>query len=138
MVASGFRKAFSTLWRGVIMPAADPRLTEPRLTEPRAARLLDEVHAALMTRDYAALPTLSAALGLELDRPSEPLDLAALEVIRRKAQRNAATLSAVQRGIRTAVRRLAEIRSVSQGLVTYDRSGRKLEQETPHGLTARF
>ena len=107
-------------------------------TDPRAAVLLDEVHAALSKRDYAALPGLSAALAAELDHPSEKLDQAALQVIRRKADRNAATLIAIQRGIRSAVRRLTEIKSVSNGLVTYDRAGRKLEQQNTHGLAARF
>ena len=108
------------------------------VTDPRAARLLDEVHAALLRRDYAALPELSAALTRELDHPSHTLDQAALQVIRQKANRNAATLSAVQRGIRSALRRLTEIRSVSNGLVTYDRAGRKQEQRNDHGLAARF
>lgn len=107
-------------------------------TDPRAALLLDEVHKALVRRDYAALPALTVALAAELDHPSENLDQTALHVIRRKADRNAATLSAVQRGIKSAVRRLTEIRSASNGLVTYDRTGRKQEQQTTHGLTARF
>lgn len=106
--------------------------------DPLAARLLDEVHAALLRRDYAALPALSAALAAELDQPSEKLDLAAFQVIRTKADRNAATLSAVQRGIRAAVRRLTEIKSVSNGLVTYDRAGRKQEQPIAGGLAARL
>lgn len=112
--------------------------SDPRAADPRAARLLDEMHAALLKHNYAALPALSAALGLELAEPSEKLDLAALQLIRQKAYRNAATLSAVQRGIRAAVRRLTDIRSVSGGLVTYDRSGRRLEQQTGHELAARF
>ncbi len=106
--------------------------------EPRAALLLDDVHAALLRRDYAALPALNAALAKELDHPSEKLDTVAVQVIRRRAERNAMTLTAIQRGIRAAVRRIAEIRSVSTGLVTYDRSGRKQEQSTGQGLAARF
>ena len=109
-----------------------------QVIDPRAARLLDAVHAALLLRDYAALPALTAALEAELDHPSEKLDAAGLQMIRRKADRNAATLMAVQRGIRSAVRRLTEIKSVSTGLVTYDRSGRKLEQPSAQGLAARF
>ncbi len=107
-------------------------------TDPRTALLLDEVYAALLKRNYAALPALSAALAIELDHPSERLDQTALQIIRRKADRNAATLSAVQRGIRSAVRRLTDIKSAANGLVTYDRAGRKLEQQTAHGLAARF
>lgn len=107
-------------------------------TDPRAARLLDEVNAALLKHDYAALPALSAALAAELDNPSEKLDPSALYIIRQKADRNAAILSAVQRGIRAAVRRLTEIKSVSNGLVTYDRSGRRLEQQNTPGMAARY
>ena len=105
---------------------------------PCAAVLLDEVQAAVLRRDYNALAGLSAALATELDRPSQPLDAAALGVIKRKADRNAATLLAVQRGIKAALRRLAEIRSVSKGLVTYDRAGRKAELATGQALAARF
>ena len=105
---------------------------------PRAAWLLDEVQAAVLRRDYSVLAGLSAALEAELDRPSQPLDAAGLAVIRQKADRNAATLLAVQRGIKAALRRISEIETVSKGLVTYDRSGRKAENTTCHGLAARF
>lgn len=105
---------------------------------PRAALLLDEVQAAVLRHDYGALPDLSAALEQELARPSQRLDAVALMVIRQKADRNAATLLAVQRGIKAALRRITEIKSVSKGLVTYDRSGRKAEAPTGQGLAARF
>lgn len=106
--------------------------------EPRAAMLLDEVHAALMRKDYSVLADLGAALGRELDQPGEKLDAAALAIIKRKADRNAATLLAIQRGIRAALRRIAEIKSVSNGMSTYDRSGRKYEDQQGRGLAARY
>jgi hypothetical protein len=106
--------------------------------EPRAAVLLDEVHAALLRKDYEILADLGAALGHELDQPSQKLDAAALAIIRRKADRNAATLTAVQRGIRAALRRITDIRLVSNGMTTYDRSGRKYEDQSGSGLAERF
>lgn len=92
--------------------------------EPRAVRLLDEIHAVLLRMDYGALSELEHALQKELADPGEKPDAEALRLIRARAERNAATLIAVQRGIRSALRRLAEIRSVTDGMVTYDRSGR--------------
>lgn len=100
--------------------------------------MLDEVHAVLMRHDYAGLETLAAALEDELDHPSQTLDSAALAIIRRKANRNAATLIAVQRGIRAALRRITEIHSVSNSLVTYDRSGRREEKWNSSELAARY
>jgi len=94
------------------------------MTQPvnPAASLLDDIHKRLLLRQYDQLAALSVALETALTQPQK-LDAAALALIRSKAQRNAATLIAVQRGIRAAVRRVAEIRSVSSGLVTYDTSG---------------
>ncbi len=106
--------------------------------EPRAAILLDEVHAILLRQEYAGLGTLAAELEKELDQPSQKLDSAALSIIRRKANRNAATLIAVQRGIRAALRRITEINSVSTCLVTYDRKGRHEEDWSGRELAARY
>jgi hypothetical protein len=103
----------------------------------RAAALLDEIHAALLRHDYGALAPLGSALEHELDHPAQKLEPASLDLIRRKADRNAATLVAVQRGIRAAVRRITEIRSVSTGMVTYDRSGRR-QETVAKGLTQRL
>lgn len=93
-------------------------------TEPLAALLLDEIHAALLRHDYQALPPLGLALEAELDHPSERLDAPAVALIRQRADRNAATLLATSRGIRAALRRLADVRRAGGGLVTYDRTGR--------------
>lgn len=97
------------------------------VSEPRTAAVLDEIHEALLQRNYGQLPALSKSLQEALAQPAQKLDAAALTIIRRKADRNAATLIAVQRGIRAAVRRIAEIRSVSDGMVSYDKSGRRHE-----------
>ena len=96
--------------------------------DPKAALLLDEIHGALLRHDYPALGPLGEALEAELDQPSQRLDAAAVTLIRAKAARNAATLRATTQGIRSALRRLAEVRQVARGMVTYDRSGR---HETP-------
>ncbi|MBI1169864.1 hypothetical protein GC209_00555 [bacterium] len=106
--------------------------------EPRAAALLDEVHAVLLRQDYDGLAQLAASLEQELDHPSQTLDAEALAIIRRKADRNALTLLAVQRGIRAAVRRITEIRSVANGLVTYDLGGRREEKSSGSDLKARY
>ena len=106
--------------------------------DPRAARLLDEIHAVLLRRDYGALIGLERALDAELANPAEKPDAEALKAIRARAQRNAATLIAVQRGMRSALRRLAEIRSVTDGLVTYDRSGRHENASQGRNLTTRL
>jgi hypothetical protein len=105
--------------------------------DPRAAALLDEIHAALLHHDYGTLASLGAALEQELDHPGHKLTPAALDLIRRKADRNAATLLAVQRGIRAAVRRITEIRSVSTGMVGYDRFGQR-QENVAKGLTQRL
>ncbi len=96
--------------------------------DPRAALILDDIHAALLRHDYQALGPLGAALEVELDHPSQKLDARAVAVIRARADRNAATLQATSRGIKAALRRLAEVKQVARSLVTYDRAGRR---ETP-------
>lgn len=113
---------------------------EPKETvkEPAAVQLLDQVYTALLQSDYGALPGLTARLDRELQTPSEPLTEARLQIIHRRAERNAACLLAAQRGIRAARRRLAEIRSTASGLVTYDRSGRRAEVSEPRNLAHRF
>lgn len=97
-------------------------------TDPRAARLLDDIHAALLRHDYPALGPLGAELESELDRPSEKLDARGVALIRARAERNAATLLATGKGVRAALRRLNEMRQVARSIVTYDRKGR---HETP-------
>ena len=94
--------------------------------EPTAASLLDDIHQRLLSRQYDQLAALSLALDHALSQPQK-LDAAALALLHAKASRNAATMTAVHRGIRAALRRVADIRSVSNGLVTYDKSGLRQE-----------
>lgn len=110
-------------------------MTQP--FEPTAAAVLDDINEALLARQYDRLAALSLALDRALTHPPQKLDAATLTLIRSKAERNAATMSAVQRGIRAALRRVAEIRSVSEGLVTYDKVGHR-QQTVPSGLTQRL
>ncbi len=105
---------------------------------PHAARLLDRAYEALLRSDYAALPALSEEIERELQSPREKMTQAGLLDIRRKADRNAAVLLAAQRGIRSARRRLGEIRSTASGLVTYDRSGRRAEVSEGGSLAQRL
>ena len=107
-------------------------------TQPVAAQLLDLVYQAMLVSDYDALPALSASLEQELDGPSAKITEIGLQTIRQKAARNAAILLAAQKGIRSAQRRLDELRQAALGLVTYDRSGRRAEVSEGRSLTQRL
>jgi hypothetical protein len=105
--------------------------------ETRAAVLLDEIHDVLLQRRYGQLPALTQSLEEAMAQSAPDLDASDAALIRRKADRNAATLGAIQRGIKAAIRRIAEIKAVSNGMVTYDKSGRRQEQTT-NGLAQRL
>ena len=107
-------------------------------TNPVAAQLLDRVYEAILVSDYESLPELSANLERELQGASDKITEIGLQTIRRKAERNAAVLLAAQRGIRSAQRRLSEIRQTASGLVTYDRSGRRAEVSEGRNLAQRL
>lgn len=95
--------------------------------ETRAAALLDEIHEVLLQRRYNQLPALTQTLEEVVAQSAQDLDPAQAALIRHKADRNAMTLGAIQSGIKAAIRRIAEIKSVSNGMVTYDKSGRRHE-----------
>ncbi|MBC7736935.1 MAG: hypothetical protein H7245_06865 [Candidatus Saccharibacteria bacterium] len=107
-------------------------------TNPRAVDLLDQVYEALLRSDYGGLPGMTALLEQELLSPSAPLTEGDLAIIHRKATRNGACLLAAQRGVKAARRRLAEIRSTANGLVTYDRKGRRAEVIESRNLAQRL
>ena len=107
-------------------------------TNPRAVQLLDQVYEALLRSDYAVLPGMTALLEQELLSPGTPLTEGHLTIIHRKALRNAACLLAAQRGVKAARRRLAEIRTTANGLVTYDRKGRRAEVIESRNLAQRL
>lgn len=92
----------------------------------RLSTELDRVYHALRSGRLEGLAAASQALETELAR-LDPADGAGLEVLRHKAQRNAACLEAAARGVRAARRRLAEIRMIESGSGTYDDKGRRDE-----------
>lgn len=106
--------------------------------EPQTVKLLDLVHRAVQTANYGALPALQERLMEELARPEFALDARELQSVRGKAERNAACLLAAQRGIKSARRRLAEIRGAALGLVTYDRAGKRAEVSESRNLAQRL
>ena len=99
--------------------------------------LLDDVHRALRTGDFAALPGLTAAMEAAEAAP-RPITAEELKQIRRLAERNARSLIAARRGIKAARRRIAEVISAARGLVTYDRQGQRVEETDQRILAKRF
>lgn len=100
----------------------------------RLSAELDRVYHVLRSGRLDGLAAATQALEAELAR-LDPMDAAGLELLRHKAQRNAACLDAAARGVRAARRRLAEIRTIESGLGTYDDKGRR--DELP-GLSTRL
>jgi len=103
----------------------------PNLT---AIEVLDQMHAAILAADFAALADLTPALESCLDAVQGLQNGALARKIRAKAERNAACLQASGRGVRAAQRRLTDLRNAGSSFSTYDGSGRR---ET-HGLTNNF
>lgn len=114
------------------MPTNDPGAAQA------ATQLLDLAYEALLKSDFAALGGLSERLERELARGAARFGEAELRAIRQKANRNAVVLLAAQRGIRSARRRLEEIRDTAQGLVTYDRSGKRASVSEHRSLAQRL
>ena len=92
----------------------------------RLSAELDRVYQVLRSGKLEGLAAATQALEAELAR-LDPADAAGLDLLRHKAQRNAACLDAAARGVRAARRRLAEIRTIESGLGTYDDKGRRDE-----------
>jgi len=86
--------------------------------------LLDATASAIARADFP----LAADLALQIEAVLEAGGLSAapemLERLQRKADRNAAHLAAARRGIRSARRRVEELRRALSGLSTYDGKGR--------------
>jgi len=91
----------------------------------RLTTILDAVRTALSTADYGALEALTTAMAEELARLEQSRSGTGLIRLQRKAERNAACLLAAQRGLKSARRRIEDIRSARSGLVTYDNAGRR-------------
>lgn len=89
--------------------------------------VLDKERIAILSGDLDGLNRLAEAkTGLvhsinEIARPTESLLLA----LHDKLERNQELLTSAMRGVRSVADRLAELRSVRDGLHTYDASGHK-------------
>lgn len=104
------------------------RIESPQTPPIRACILLDGVHQALLQGDFAALSALTTALSAEMAAlEAAPPRREVLDAVARRASRNALCLLAAQRGIRSAQRRLGDIRAAGTSLVTYDQKGRRAE-----------
>lgn len=91
-------------------------------------RLLTDLQTALRKADFAEVESISAMLETILI----PADPAILRRAARIAGENARLLSAAMGGLRTASRRLSDLRG-SRKLTTYDGTGRRVER---NGSTA--
>lgn len=105
---------------------------------PAAAKVLDQIYAAMLASDYGALAGLTVALEQAQQWQTNPPTETEIQLIRYRAERNAAVLLAAQRGIRAARRRLADIRASSSSFVTYDSSGRRAEVVESRNLAQRL
>lgn len=103
-----------------------------------ALAVLDQMHAAILKADFAALAELTPALETSLAKVEALKDRALLAQINAKAQRNAACLMAAGRGVRAAQRRLTELRNAGQGFSTYDGRGKRAQHGLPNSLALRF
>ena len=106
--------------------------------DSKAAQLLDAVYAALQNSDFAQLESLGSNLLREIEQPAVPYDETGLQLIRRRAERNARCLQAAQRGIKAARRRLDDIHRAVGGLTTYDRTGKRAEVTASRVLAQRL
>lgn len=100
---------------------------------------LDRLIAALRGGGIEDLGGLAEALEAELARIG-PLDGAAAQRIRDRAQEAALLLEAAAKGVRAARRRIAEIRATGQdgaGLSTYGPGGQRAPLQAP-GVIQRF
>lgn len=102
-------------------------------------RLLDRVHRAILVGDIALLGPLDDQIAQLLPQMQILHDRPLANRLRDKAARNAACLQASARGIRSAQRRIVEIRTARDGVVTYDGQGKRHEVSQSLGhLTRRL
>jgi hypothetical protein len=103
-----------------------------------AEQVLDQMHRAILSADFAALAPLTPALETALAFAETSRDRALLQRLSMKASRNAACLLAAGRGVRAAQRRFSELRDASIGFATYDGRGKRAQHALPTRLTKRF
>lgn len=106
-------------------------------SEMPADQILDQMHHAILAADFAALGQLTPQLetALAMNMPGNSTDLNTLQ---RKAERNSACLLAAGRGVRSALRRLAEVQGAGAGLITYDGSGKRADHATTGQMARRY
>ena len=98
---------------------------------------MQDMDTALRQGDFARLADLTLQLqGASLDL--RQLGGTDLQRLKRLAVQNERNLSAAQRGLRAARRRLAEVMSVARGFATYDRQGHRVERADPRQVAGRF
>jgi len=103
-----------------------------------ADRVLDQMHRAILVADFLALGLLTPQLELALKGLGQSGNPANLRALQRKAERNAACLLAAGRGVRSALRRLAEVQGAGTGLITYDGSGKRADHGATGQMAKRF
>jgi O-methyltransferase involved in polyketide biosynthesis len=109
------------------------------MTQPRSATdILDQMHSAILRADFDTLGSLSPALEGLLSQLDQIKDKSVLTKIKNKCARNEACLLAAGRGLRSAQRRVAELRGASQGFSTYDGTGKRAQHGLPNSLALRF
>lgn len=100
--------------------------------------VLDQMHAAILCADFAALGALTPQLELALQDAHKMADPAQLRRLKSKAERNAACLLAAGRGVRAAQNRVTELRTAAAGLQTYNGKGQRADLGGQSRLTRRF
>ena len=108
------------------------------LVETPIEDLMDQLHTAILTADYPALAALSPAVETALAALMPVEDASFLARLRKKAERNAACAQAAGRGVRAAIRRLAEVQQNTIGLMTYDENGNRTLRNGATEVTRRL
>ncbi len=103
-----------------------------------AEQILDMMHSAILSADFAALAALTPNLETAVSAAETARDLALLRRISAKANRNAACLLAAGRGVRAAQRRIAELRDAARGFATYDGQGRRAQHDVSSHVSRRY
>ena len=97
-------------------------MSDPRFAE--VEQLLDDERAALLSGELGALAGLAERKeALVRDLTDSRPEGGALAALKAKSERNAELLAAAAKGVRTAMRRIGDIREANGPLKTYGRDG---------------
>ena len=105
---------------------------------PEPESILDAMHSAILTADFARLGDLAPQLETALHQVEQLRDRPRLQRLQSKAQRNEACLLAAGRGVRAAGRRLRELHEAAAGLITYNGRGQRADLGQHSNLTRRY